>query len=388
MPSILYVWKSPYPWDVRVDKICTSLAESGFDVTILARWTFGQKKEEKHKNFRIVRAGFEMPWEYSTPVSFNPVWKNAIKATAVTYKVDLIIVREIMLATASAKVAKELGIPVIMDMAEHYPSAMKLWNKYKKGFLKKAFVHWLDIPERVEQFSVPKMNGIITVCREQNQRLHEKYRVPFEKIRVVHNTPLISQFINVRLGSARPPIVFGHHGYMTSEKNLDNLVKGFLIAADEFSEIELFLAGSGDCLEGLKDIVNNSKHGKRVSFSGNFNYSEMPAILSKIDVGVIPYEINDFNEFTIHNKIFDFMACGKPVIVNTSKPYQRIIEETGCGLSVDCSNPENIAEAIRVIREMDVINFTIKGLKASYLKYNWYYDELNLIKFIHGLLAK
>jgi len=346
----------------------------------------GQPREEHYHGIQIIRVGYELSWKLSTPVSMNPLWLKEIRKTAVRFNADMIIVREIILASAASKIAHDMGIPVIMDMAENYPAAMKLWKKYRQDILKMAFVHWFNIPEKVEEISIPKMDGIITVCFEQNQRLNTDYGVPFGKMRTVHNTPHINNFNGIRLGSNRPPKIFGHHGYMTAEKNLENLLRGFILAAKEFPDIELHLAGSGDCEPELKSIAHNSKFKSRIHFTGSYDYADLNKILSDIDVGVIPYNVNNFNNYTIHNKIFDFMASGKPVIVSNTEPYKRLIEETGAGFVIDCSKPENIADALRKMREADIINFAIKSLNSFYMKYNWSFDKMHLVKFINSYL--
>jgi glycosyltransferase involved in cell wall biosynthesis len=381
--NILYIWKSPYPWDVRVEKICSALRDAGFSVTILARCGDGQLPDEIIDGMKIIRVGCGLPWMLSNPISLNPVWKNAINKAIELEKPDIIIPREIMLAEAAAFSARKKDIPVIMDMAEHYPAAMKSWKKYQENIIRKVAVHYLDLPEKTESQSIPLMDGIITVCKEQNQRLNDAYAFPEEIMQVVHNTPSKQAYEKIRLDTSMPPKVFGHHGWMSSDKNILNLVKGFDIAAEQFAEIELLLAGDGEDFEEIKSAVDSAKNKNRITLTGRYNQEDLPDILSKIDVGCLPYEVNLFNDHTLHNKLFDYLACGKPIICSNTRPFVRIIKETDAGIATDCSTPKKVANAIESIMKSDVRSFSQNAKTAAISKYNWEIDKVNLISFIN-----
>ncbi len=382
MASILYIWKSPYPWDVRVEKVCSALNNAGHRVTILSRCAEGLAARDTIDGLSIIRAGCGKPAYLYAPVSGNPYWKKAIAESIEICSPDLIIVREIMLAETAAKLARRKNIPVLMDMAENYPAAMKLWKKYDETLLRRTAVHYLDIPERVEKRAVALMDGIITVCIEQIQRLSDSYAFPSEKIKVVHNTALPEKFANVRKGSSIPPIVFGHHGYLSAEKNIEILIRGFALAARELDDIKLELAGSGECLEELISFSIELGINDRVIFGGSYDNTELSSILGRIDVGIIPYLPNDFNNYTLHNKVFDFLACGKPVILSATIPFSRLNSEINAGITADCTKPENIARAIIEIRHADLQSFSENGLKAAESKYNWKHDASELINFV------
>jgi len=272
---------------------------------------------------------------------------------------------------------------VIMDMAEHYPAAMKSWRKYQQNLIRKVAVHYLDLPEKTESQSVPLMDGIITVCMEQNKRLSNAYGFPDEAMQVVHNTSPERAFDNVSLGVRKPPKVFGHHGWMSSDKNILNLVKGFDIAADRFSEIELLLAGDGEDFNEIQSARNRARNKDRILLTGRYSQEELPEILSRIDIGCLPYENNLFNDHTLHNKLFDYLACGKPLICSDTRPFVRIIQETDSGIATDCSTPRKVAGAIESIMNSDVSSFSQNARNAAASKYNWDIDKENLISFIN-----
>lgn len=383
---ILYVWKDQYPWDVRAEKVCLSLIEAGSEVFMLARNKGEALKEENINGIEVIRVGNPKRQYLTLPVPKNPIWGMALKFTIEDLDPDLIIVREIMLAESVCKYGKKYGIPVIMDMAEHYPAAMRDWKKYNKTALSRLAVHTFKIPDFVEKKAVALCDGIIVVCAEQVERLANQYKYHWSKMCVVHNTPDLSYFENAKKYSSKPPKVFCHHGHLTAEKSILNLLTGFELAADG-RDIKLIIAGGGECEQDYRYIVSKFKNKNKIEFTGAYNYESLPNILGKADIGVIPYQISDFNNYTIHNKIFDYFALGKPVLTSLANPLIRITQETKAGISSDFSNAETARLSIEKMLSADTESMSQNAYKFAAEKYNWQMDSFKLKDFISNYLA-
>ncbi len=381
LKKLLYIWKEHTLWDVRFDKFFHSLSSAGYEIYLLARWKAGFEFPEQTGNAKVITAGKGKSPIRTEPVSFNPVWKNAIENAVRQIKPNIIMPREIMLAGAAAAAGKKFGIPVIMDMAENYPAAMKEWKKYKDSFIKRLFVHHLDIPEKVEAHCVPEMDGIITVCREQSDRLAALYGYPIEKTTVVHNTPLPGLFQPNKRKAGKANI-FGHHGNVTGDKRIESFIAAFIEAAKIDRDIELHLYGAGEYFGILEDMINRSHCPERIKLTGRYDFADIPKIVGSLDIGILPYQTSDFNNTTLHNKVFDFLAAGKPVILSETKPFKRLLEETKAGILVDCTNTEAITEVILNINNYDLKSMSENALTAAYRKYNWQADGSNLVSFL------
>lgn len=380
MKKILYVWKAAYPWDVRIDNITGALKKRGYEIAILARRTDEGSAEETVNGIPVESVG--NGGKKTLPLFFNPFWKKATEKAIEKFKPDIVIVREMHIALQVAKAAKKKGVPVIMDMAENYPAAMRHFKSYNDTAVKRFIVHTLKIPDYIERTAVRNMDGIFTVCRENSERLARQYDFDIEKTAVVHNTP---EYKVEPEGSFQPgeTLTFGHHGYMTAEKSLSVFLKAFCNYAKRKGSVRLILAGEGDCEDDYKRIVAESRAEKYVEFKGSYDYQELQLILKQIDIGVIPYENNDFNDYTIHNKIFDYMALGKPVIVSNSKPYSRLIAETGAGKTIDTSSVEKAeVEFERIMTETDFVRCAKKAIPAAQTKYNRKHDIDSLTRFL------
>jgi len=380
--KIIYVWKSPYPWDVRVEKICKSLSKE-YEVLILARWGGETKKAEQIDGITVKRVGFKKKAIYSTPLSINPIWKKELEKVVKGYKPDLIIVREIMLGTLVGRISEKYNIPTIMDMAENYPALMKLWRKYNNSFLKRIVMQTLDIPKRVEKTSVSLMSRIIVVCEEQIHRLSNSYNYSIDKVQIVKNTPELKDNNKNNSNSISNRITFLHHGWLTEEKRIDNFIHAFINSYKNNENFQLNIAGNGNCIDEYKKLAFGTNN---INFLGEYKYDELDDIISATSIGILPYEINDFNNFTIHNKLFDYFALSKPVIVSQAKPLARVVKQTNAGFIFDCSSIDSIEKHFKTIDYKLIETLGKNAYKAYIDRYNWEEDEKNLLKFVEEVI--
>lgn len=381
MATILYVQQIKLPDEVRAEKICRSMVKAGHRVIVLSRWFEGMSEREEYQGYTVLRAGYNQPSGKFTPLPFNPFWRNAVRAAVKEFQPDCIIVREMILSDAAASAARWKDIPLLIDMAEHYPAAMRGWKKYQKSMSGRFITTTLRLPDIIEKSCVNAANGVIVVCAEQITRLQEQYGYPYEQMAIVHNTPELEQFRNIGKGT-HESIVFAHHGYLQLQRNLDIFILGFALALREHPQIALHFAGEGETLDDLKDIVRQKHLGNSVRFTGEYRLTELASLYSTSDIGIIPYRPDDFHNHTLQNKLFDYMACGKPVLVSKAKPLARIMEETGAGISWDCSTPESVCKGIMTLLSSDITAMSRNGIHWANSKYNWHTDEQVLLNFV------
>ncbi len=375
--KILYVWQSSYPWEIRVEKITEALVKAGAEVSILCRKKTALKINPQIKLFDLSHR------RLNAAVPFSPVWTAEIKQIIASEKVDLIIARDILVSPSAIRAASAMGIPVLMDMAEHYPAAMKGWKKYRQGLMNYLLVHKFNVAEKVEQFAINNMNGIITVCLEQEQRL-QKLGAQAKNLCAVYNTPILENFPQPEFTKAKKIRHFAHHGFLTPERGLDTLIRAFSILRSQGHDVELTLAGNGESESELLKIATETQ--APVHFTGRYQFSEFAGMLAKIDVGILPYQLSEFLDHTVANKLFDYMAAGKPVLVSNTKSLKRIVTETNSGNVIDVRSPELLAESILAFMNSTSGREGLAGRIAVEQKYNWAHDEKVLITFVEGYL--
>ncbi|MCX6740920.1 MAG: glycosyltransferase [Candidatus Parcubacteria bacterium] len=70
-------------------------------------------------------------------------------------------------------------------------------------------------------------------------------------------------------------------------------------------------------LKWLRPVAPEIKRLKKypnVYFLGRKSYQEAPSYIKQFDVAIIPHKLDKFIQFTHSMKLFDYLACGKPVV--------------------------------------------------------------------------
>lgn len=370
--NILYVWQSSFPPEIRIEKIAGSLSQH-------SRVHIACKNQNQSSKV------FSMTEVKSAAIPFHPSWILAIAKIIETERIDLIIARDILVAPASI-IAANSRIPVILDMAENYPEAMRGWKKYNNSFLSRFAVHRLKIPDFIERWSVKRCAGIWVVCEEQKQRLLTNYSLlnP-NKIAIVSNTPtdhFMDEASHLKL--PRTAKKFAYHGAITPERGLAPFIEGFIKATLERPNIEFHIYGRGESLPGLKKQFETKSN--NIFFHGGFSPADYLRLIEKCDVGVIPHLQNEFINTTIPNKIFEYMATGRPILSSKAKPLARIIEKYRCGFTMDIGSTDSICRSIVNITDIEIANFGESGRIAVKNHFNWSMEEKVMLESIRTIV--
>jgi glycosyltransferase involved in cell wall biosynthesis len=384
---ILIVWQGKYPWEVRIEKFTDAFRQQGHEVAVLCRHRGEAKGDEVlASGTRVIRVGVGHSPKLSVPMPANPVWYKALHSAMSAVSPDLVIVRDLPLAELAARVARSRGVAIVMDMAEHYPAAMRSWKEYARNPATRLLIHQIKVPDFLERRAVRLMDGVITVCDEQIERLSKSYGYPVSRMRVVNNSPKRSWFERTRKGVSSRPRIFGHHGHMTAERGLHVLLEAISQVEREVPDVELHLAGggkqSGDVLATIERLDISSK----VKNFGPYEHADLERLYGLIDIGVLPYPPNEFINHTLSNKIFDYMACGKPVITSGAVPMKRLVTDTGAGLFFEPWTSEALAATMKEALQRDLTPLAENGMKAFRERFNWEADVTNLLAFVDTIL--
>jgi glycosyltransferase involved in cell wall biosynthesis len=390
--KILYVWQAQYPWDVRVEKICGGLSRNGFEVEILAR----RGPDEPISAFTpepekipIHRVGPKAPRALSLPVPFNPLWERAIAERIRIFKPTLLIARDIPLALPSAKACARAGIPMVIDMAEHYPVAMRTWKKYQANFFSRFLINTLRLPDQIERASVNRSQGIATVCEEQKERLVKEYGFDPSRIIPILNTPEKLKVPRPRENpSPRKTAIFGYHGVVIQDRGLLTVIRGFDLAAEKNFEFRLVISGGGESFEDVQHEVARAKYRDRISLTGPFKPSETAKLYSEVDFGIVSWKVNEFTDNTIANKFFDYAAFGKPILYTRTKPMERLMKTMRCGVGFENENPNSVADGMLKLLDANYQELSKNGQASVHLEFNWEEDTQKLIRFLHETIKR
>ena len=114
-------------------------------------------------------------------------------------------------------------------------------------------------------------------------------------------------------------------GRLAFEKNIDVIIRAIKIVKQDFSEINLGLAGHGQAEESLKGLVGELGLNENVKFLGTLNHHDLAELYRSADVFTIA-STSEVQSLTI----IQAMACGLPAIgVNCNSIPELIKSDNG-----------------------------------------------------------
>jgi len=113
-------------------------------------------------------------------------------------------------------------------------------------------------------------------------------------------------------------------------------------------DVEFFAIGGGDELEVLRKEVENRNLGN-IHFTGPIDKRDIPSALKNAAILLLIYSSSQTNlsQYGMsQNKLFDYLATGRPVLSNLPTKYS-IINGYDCGIEKQFEDPDEFAQTIR-----------------------------------------
>ncbi len=177
--------------------------------------------------------------------------------------------------------------------------------------------------------------------------------------------------------------------YAGSVRKANNI--GYLVDVAECMQgderIEFVALGAGDELEELREKVQD-RGLSNISFPGAIDKREIPASLEKARLLLLLYssmQVNLSQYGMSQNKLFDYLASGKPVLSNLPSNYS-IINKYDCGIERSFSGPEEFAEQIRrMISDDEAMERWSENARATADLYSFVSHTNHLIEIIEDI---
>ena len=136
--------------------------------------------------------------------------------------------------------------------------------------------------------------------------------------------------------------------------------------------------GNGELKDNLKTIsAVNTYFLSSVPYENLFQYT------SDANLGIVLLEhINYSKKHASANKLFEYMACGIPVLISNSPELIKVVRKEGNGIIINEISPIEIAKTINKFFESHNSdkNLGYFGRKAFENKYNWNTQECLLLE--------
>lgn len=402
--NICKIWDADYPWDIRVEKVVASLVDAGHRVHLVAR-NQSQNVPIEHngrltiRRLPVLTSGFpRLHTAYNFPFPLNPVWIATIHRTIRESHADLIMVRDLPLALTAALLGRVYRIPVVFDMAEHYPAMLEDRMRYTPTSAFGKIARHPGTAWIIERWVLKLVDHTIVVVEESGTRLMQA-GYPGERITVVGNTPRAEEWDASESGgrpqSQLDTLQLVYLGNLDGIRGLDVAVQAVTILKRQRCQAKLTVIGDGPRLRSLRQLAEDNGVSDRVTFVGRLSLNDPSAmlrvkqIMGQSHIGLIPHYATEACNTTVPNKLFDYMVMRLPVIVSNMKPTERIVREERCGEVFKDRDPEDLARCIQKLTDPHVRNeMGERGREAIRRRYHWSYDAKVLVNTIETVVEQ
>lgn len=394
--KILFIWDGDYPWDIRVEKVCKSLHKDTHEVHMVCRNIARKPLIDSFNNIILHRLPYLPHWfgnlnnAFTFPAFFSPLWLWRIYTQAKVNKCELIVVRDLPMALAGIWVAKLLKIPCILDMAECYPEMLRCTRQFEGQSIKNVFLRNPKLADWIEKKVMKDIDQVWVMIEESYDRL-VSMGVAKDKVRIVSNTPEIDRFLkeshtadNAQTIDNRYQMIYV--GLLNPSRGLDTVIRAVGKYVKINPNFQLKIVGRGKAEKEYKLLTNELELSDHIEFLGWVENSQVPNLIANSDVGIVSHHKCSHWDNTIPNKLFDYMAAKKPVIVSNVIPMQRIVNMTNCGRVYQDYDENDLCDVIHELSDPAVrSSLAQNGIDEILSTFNWKREEQVLLGAVNSL---
>ena len=118
-------------------------------------------------------------------------------------------------------------------------------------------------------------------------------------------------------------VVLGYVGSLEHWVDLETVV-----SALPHIDATLLVVGPGlftDYGDGIKKMAEDLGVRDRIVFTGAVKYAELSRYISAMDIGLNPLKMMKKNEYAAGGKVFNYLACGRPVLSSRMISLERLL---------------------------------------------------------------
>ena len=255
-------------------------------------------------------------------------------------------------------------------------------------FSKKCVIEFHDIPPFLSRliFKLGLMISGKTVCFAVTNKLSEDLFHKFGKVKnlkkidTLHDGVDLIKFKNNKIIENSTPLLT-YCGSLSKSKGIDLIIN----SAKYINNVEfLIIGGLKVDVDHYKKIANDNGV-KNINFIGQVNYSDVPNLLNKSDILILPSSAKNIKSrnYTSAMKLFEYMSIGKPIIASNIPSNTEILENNLNCLLFEPDNPKSMVEKINTLINDKELNKKItKNSSKLAIKYSWTERSKKMIKRI------
>ncbi len=320
-----------------------NLVEMGHELHILCRRPPGREEKEGGVTYhRVMSEDFPLK-----RIVFTLDAVRQMRRLADRERFDIIHDRGYLFGAVGTKVALEKGIPSVLQIDDDWVETEAMASKITSTpVYKMSALAWC-------KSLVKKAKVMFAVSDTLRKLVADRWEADPERISIVPNGVELELFrpdaeplgVRKELGlEGRKIVTFV--GALGPWHGLENLIRSIPYVLEDVPDAEFLLVGAmkefGTSHFG--DMAKKYGVSEKLHLLGRKPSHDIPRILVESDVAVAPYPARDLGFSPL--KLFEYAACGVPIVCSDLMSTREIIEHEKNGLLVPPEDENELAEAI------------------------------------------
>jgi glycosyltransferase involved in cell wall biosynthesis len=386
---LIIVENLPLPFDRRVWQEARTLRDAGYHVSVLCpkqgEFRAGYETLEGIEIYRYpLREGsgplsyvFEYLWAFVAQLAFalRIYWRARFRVIQACNPPDTIFLVALFF--------KPFGVRFVFDHHDLNPELYLV--KFKRRDLLYRIV---CLAERLTYRSA---DVAIATNASYAQVAMERGHMPPDRVFIVHSTPELKDFQSVpsraELKQGRRLLVL-YLGTMGLQDGVDILIEAASLILGQRSDVSFQVVGGGPEVPRLKKMATEKGLDGVLSFAGVRVGKDLAGYLSTADVGVAPDPKNPMNDKSTMNKIMEYMAFGKPVVLFDLTEGRRVAGDAALYAQPD--DPRDFAARIIELLDSESLRRELgeRGRRRIEESLNWDHDKVQLLAAYRAVLSE
>lgn len=388
---VLVISQYFYPEQFRINDICKEWIKRGYKVTVITgipNYPIGKfydgygllkKRKEFYNGINIIRLPLIPRGKNSVMLALNYVSfviSGGCWSLFTQIKADYIFIFEVSPMTQALPgvwFANRRKIPCYLYVQDLWPDNVEIITGIHNRYILSAL-------NRMVNYIYRNCNRIFVTSDSFRKELIERHISSSKLVYWPQYAEDCYQPIKKKKTSKDFTIVFtGNIGYAQGLEILP-LTASFI--KDE--NVRYLMVGDGRYRKQLETETKKYGVSSQFVFIGRVEPEKVPYYLSMADVAFISFMDSPLFEKTIPAKLQSYMACGMPILAAATGETKRIIEEAQCGICSPLGDAQQLATAIRQMKQENLKKMSENSLTYS----NKSFDKNKLLKYMDTYLGR
>ena len=360
-------------YDQRVLKIAETVSGLNCLITIIGRKS-GDCCKSGSISFRTKR--FRMI--FNKGFLFYKFFNIRLFFFLLVHKFDLLVANDLDTLLPNFLVSKLKHLPLVYDSHEYFMGVPEIQGR--------PLVKW--VWKTIEKHLFPGLKYVMTVSDSIAMKYENEYGIrPVTVRNCSRSADRILPYSREEIGINKEDLLLILQG---TGINVDRGGEELIEAMSRTEKTSLVIVGSGNLLDFLKSKVAMQNLSSRVKFLPKMEWEELMRVTKSADAGLsLDKDTNINYRYSLPNKLFDYISAGIPVIAGELPEVGKIIRENNCGIILPEVSPEEIAKAIRELKEMpELISELKKNAVLASESINWEQESLKVVEFYGSVLER